>query len=81
MRFHCFVCYAEFLDLSILFKHLKNFHFFRDNCQELKCVVNKKCPKSFETFSGLRKHAKKCNIECDNVIETIEVCVYKTNQV
>lgn len=65
MDFHCFVCPETFSDIKDIFTHLKKVHFFRDNAQELECVLirgvySSKCVSKFNTFSGLRKHVKTC---------------------
>lgn len=66
MDFHCYVCFERFCDIRNIFAHLKKVHFFRDNAQELECVLIQdvnfsKCVSKFNTFSGLRKHLNRCS--------------------
>lgn len=80
MSFHCFVCYETFTDLSNTFSHLKKTHFLRDNGEDLKCIANTKCSKIFDTFSGLRRHAKKCNFVCNNEVRRENIYYYNDEQ-
>lgn len=64
MDYICSLCNNEFMDIKICISHLKQAHLIIDNTRSMECIVNvrggKKCGKSYNTFNGLRNHAKKC---------------------
>lgn len=62
MNFECFVCGEKFADENITINHLQKQHGIKDHSTELKCLVNYEfCGKTYLTYSGLRKHLKKCS--------------------
>lgn len=75
MNYKCFVCATEFENIKQCFSHLKQLHSIFDNSQSLSCVVNffgvKKCGKVYNTFDGLRKHAKLCLLSRSEVLYSI----------
>lgn len=81
MKYSCFVCFQQFPEIRHIFDHLKKIHLFRDNKNDLKCVVVlppgcKQCPKiyiTFITFDGLRTHIKKCKPIPSILDENVEV--------
>lgn len=65
MKYYCFVCFQQFSEIRHIFEHLKKLHLFRDNKNDLKCVVLsppgcEQCAKIYKTFDSLRTHIKKC---------------------
>lgn len=69
-KFICRICNSGFFEINEVVKHLKYTHHFKDNKQQIPCVVNFKnnsfCPSTFLTFSGLRNHIKSCKSTLEN---------------
>lgn len=92
MEYRCFVCNEIFSSQRVIFQHLKKIHLIQDHTRDLECIVkldSAKCLAKFETYSGLRKHIKKCsggivtnvaedtnNIRTDAIIEATKVLSY-----
>lgn len=75
MSFECFVCFKRFTDENFTINHLQKQHKIKEHSIELKCLVNFEfCGKTYLTFSGLRKHLKKCSkkVFCETA-KTFEV--------
>lgn len=60
-NYKCRFCLSIFDDLNEIVQHLKSSHGVKDNKSKIHCCVNRtSCLSYFFTFSGLRKHVKKC---------------------
>lgn len=78
MEYYCFVCHEKFAEVRQTFDHLKKIHLFRDNKNDLKCVIvsppgYEQCTKVYKTFDSLRAHIKKCKPKLAEIDENIEV--------
>lgn len=59
--FKCFLCFSEFSDSKIATGHLQKEHCVKEKVNKIKCIVkNGACNKTFQTWSGLKKHIKTC---------------------
>lgn len=80
MDFKCYICSDLFKSSNVVIDHLRNIHSIKENRNSnIQCIVNKpnKCDKTFETFSGLRRHITKC--ENDKPAEKSETKQAETN--
>lgn len=57
----CFLCISEFNEVKKIIDHLKKEHGIKEKVHILKCIVgNAACSKTFQTWSGLKKHIQTC---------------------
>lgn len=60
-KLKCFLCFSEFSEVQKTIEHLKKDHGVKEKVHILKCIVsNAACSKSFQTWSGLKKHIQTC---------------------
>lgn len=59
-QFNCYICVDKFDDTKEIKSHLVNSHKIREKFDIIKCVVSRKCEKTFQTWSGFYKHVKTC---------------------
>lgn len=61
--FECYICRRNIPQEAELIRHLRNFHaLYEGSALTLHCCVPS-CVSAFKTFSGLRKHIKKCPLK------------------
>lgn len=83
VNFKCYSCPSEFNDQNSALDHLKTVHRVREKVDRIQCVVNLKCSKTFQTWSGLKKHMKTCSsianegeLNDDRNCELIDNCTH-----
>lgn len=60
-KWNCFLCFSEFVELERVIDHLKKEHGVLQKVNEIKCIANNvTCKKTFQTWSGLKKHIQTC---------------------
>lgn len=74
MLVFCFICNKTFEKLNQVFIHLKLIEHIKEKSEiKLKCVVSVDCNSSFNTLSGLRRHAKSHFEICNNISQELPV--------
>lgn len=69
-RFKCFLCFSMFNDVEKAFNHLRTEHGVKQKVNEIKCIVNNAdCTKTFQSWSGLKKHLQTCRRNFDDNAE------------
>lgn len=59
--YQCFLCESIFSEIRIAIQHLRNAHNIKEKVSVIKCIAgNVACIKTFQTWSGLKKHVEKC---------------------
>lgn len=68
-EFCCYLCFVHFDDSKLACDHLRKEHKIKEKVNSLRCIVDPNCPKTFQTFNGLKKHIKKCHVSVNECIE------------
>lgn len=79
MSFKCYICCEKLNSFALICDHLKIIHMIKDNCHEIKCVVDSDCKKTYATFKSLRAHVKTCRVNVDIFRDEDEIKI-DTNQ-
>lgn len=59
--FFCFICKEKSLNVGELIRHLRRRHALYDGTTLVLKCFHENCRKTFQTFSGYRKHVQKCS--------------------
>lgn len=80
-QWQCFLCFSEFSELERGIEHLRLEHCVIQKVNTIKCIAkNVSCKKTFQTWSGLRKHVVKCRAS-HNIGESDEYDDSRANNV
>lgn len=60
MRFKCYICEKLFENAIDIIRHMKQSHGIKEGADEIQCLVNNHCKKTYITVKGLKQHMKKC---------------------
>lgn len=63
MMFQCYICKRQISQDVELIKHLRTVHALCEGSTLTLCCCVSNCVSTFKTFSGFRKHIKKCSLK------------------
>lgn len=64
MFFHCYICVERFNIINDAVNHLKKQHAIKEYKAQIQCLVlgsSGRCPNTYDTFSGLKRHLVICS--------------------
>lgn len=66
MNFFCYICFKTFQTVENVILHLKYQEFIKENPKtKIRCVRNKNCENTFQSYYSLKKHVKKHDEKID----------------